>query len=378
MVGRDLMFVEDFPESTEVRTLSLDPREVRLYRKHHRAYCATVLDGCGEQLIIAAGDERIPYLRHHPDSSCTLIGDTDRYTHLLIQTLIAQWMRALGASSVHLEHRVEGGRADVRCMLEGTAYSVEVQRSPITTTEVDRRTEVYRTDGATVVWLFTSMANRTPAPGDALLRLDPYSWTLAVQLRDSAGFSSHSVPLSACMLSRGRGVVHPFWTPAEQHRAFLQRRMEEDGLGVTYRQQYNAVRDLVLALRGKVLRNGYKSWQFLEQAERHTREEQRRRRAALQAGRPHRVPSAPSPNYFLVRQEALRPMSLELLRPVNSGGYPVCLVCGVLVLADYVVHPDNHMPCAKEWLRRHPSILFQDNAPDVADKVRGFHGVPYG
>lgn len=155
----------------------------------------------------------------------------------------------------------------------------------------------------------------------------------------------------------------------------MQTRIEEAGLGTTCPAQRAAVRGAVVALTAQVRPSGYTRWSYLDQARRAARAEQERLAAARTSGPHCRVGSPPSPDYRLVAQEARRPASSAAGRAVSSSGRAVCPECGMLVLEQYVVHPDPHLPCKALWETRHPSILFADNAGYVAMKAHGYHGL---
>lgn len=120
-------------------------------------FCPQAYGGCGEPLSIKVGQVRVPHLSHLPGSTCTLGASGSAAEHAYIQHQIVIWARDQGASAC-TEHRVEAvghgrGRTDIRIEHGGTAYHVEVQRSPIAWSEMLRRTSIYQSTAQRVAWL---------------------------------------------------------------------------------------------------------------------------------------------------------------------------------------------------------------------------------
>lgn len=120
-------------------------------------FCSHLAGGCGATLTLAAGPVRIPHFRHMPNSVCVL-RDADRardsYTHLAIQRALLRWINAVPGFACTMEERVEGGRTDLYVTGPGTRVSLEVQRSDVSTWDVQRRTALYSRKATAVNWLY--------------------------------------------------------------------------------------------------------------------------------------------------------------------------------------------------------------------------------
>lgn len=361
MADHERMFVEGSPDSVEVQTFPSSKEEALRYRASSRQpYCSQALGGCGQLLTIVIPDRRIPHLRHKPRSVCSLRGDVDRYTHLWVQHQVAQWCGAQGAEQMRLEVSVEQGRADVRCILKGTVYNIEVQLSPILTEEVDRRTAVYARDGAVVVWLLSSRVVSDPAPARPLLLTRTITESgLRIRLGDSHGFGSPEFPLEECTLHLDLGVSHPVWSAGAERRVQVQALIDEWHHRI--REQSKAP-DRVPHGRfpldlGGAWPSSAEGWRYL--AEQRTPGVTDIRLAGV-------VPA--TVRYGLVRVLMNTPASVRAGRPVNDSGQPVCLICAIEVSADHAVHPANKT-CKEEWSTRRSSMMWEDNAEYVRNRM---------
>ncbi|WP_441295097.1 competence protein CoiA family protein [Kocuria sp. UCD-OTCP] len=152
-----------------------------------------------------------------------------------MQHRVAEWCTAQGAKQVQLEVSVERGRADVRCVLRGVVYSVEVQRSPIHPEEIDRRSALYARDGGVVVWLLSSRVCPDPVPARPLLLAHTITEAgLRLRLGDVYGFRSPEFFLEECKLHAHQGVSHPVWSAGANRRKEAARGADASGSASTH------------------------------------------------------------------------------------------------------------------------------------------------
>ena len=126
---------------------------------HDQLWCGVRAGGCGQRLLVKAGEIRDPYLSHEPGASiaCPMSGHPSRaregYQHLALQRALQTWLTEQGLTAV-LEQPVDGGRLDVHVVAGGNAHALEVQRSPLTTHKRRARERLYLNSVRTVTWLW--------------------------------------------------------------------------------------------------------------------------------------------------------------------------------------------------------------------------------
>lgn len=159
------------PESRDVVTAPADKYEARSVRSDAKAsgtsfFCSLAIGGCGSKLKLAAGDVRLPYFSHAPKAACTLTDSTarDGYTHLAIQRALKQWVE--GSTSLRCDLEVttndRKGRSDlvIRNTENTHSLGLEIQLSPLTHTEMQRRSTVYLKDVNHVQWVYGDQDNQ--------------------------------------------------------------------------------------------------------------------------------------------------------------------------------------------------------------------------
>ncbi|MEO5664964.1 MAG: competence protein CoiA family protein [Nocardioides sp.] len=134
-------------------------------------WCSTQANGCGGPLVLAAGQIRIPYFRHHPGAACALAGDNARaarsYEHLRCQRALVAWLTAQGLDATIEHYFGPDGRADIHVMVSGRSHTIEVQLSPISLVEWRRRDENYRRQVDQVTWIYGAGAETAAAAEQA-------------------------------------------------------------------------------------------------------------------------------------------------------------------------------------------------------------------
>lgn len=126
---------------------------------NHAFWCSRAVGGCGANLLVAAGEVRVPHFRHKPGErgACLLERDPaaadEPYRHLAAQRALVAWLEAQGYTA-EIEFPVLGGRADVHVVIDGQSHSLEVQISPITFAQWWQRDALYRRSIGEVTWLY--------------------------------------------------------------------------------------------------------------------------------------------------------------------------------------------------------------------------------
>jgi hypothetical protein len=152
------------PESRQVIVAPFDKYVARTMREAKATsigfYCSLAAGGCGGKLKLAAGDVRLPYFSHEPSAACSLTDSTvrDRYSHLALQEALKGWIERSTGLLCDLEVATADrkGRSDLVVRDAQNAYrlGLEVQLSPLTGAEMDRRSSIYLDAVHRVQWLY--------------------------------------------------------------------------------------------------------------------------------------------------------------------------------------------------------------------------------
>jgi competence CoiA-like predicted nuclease len=123
----------------------------RQIRGSHTFHCTTRAGGCGQSLILRAGDVNVPHFSHvSGDRHCD--AEADRWTHLHVQTLLRAWLTSTGRD-VSIEHAIHGGRLDVAVHTAEGLIAIEVQRAVFDRAAWQQRTATYRAATRGPSWL---------------------------------------------------------------------------------------------------------------------------------------------------------------------------------------------------------------------------------
>jgi hypothetical protein len=152
-------------ESCEVVRAPADKYEARTMRSDAKAsdtsfYCSVAVGGCGGKLKLAAGDVRVPYFSHAPEAACSLTDSSarDGYTHLAIQKALQLWVEQSPQLQCDLEVTTldQKGRSDlvIGSTNDSRRLGLEVQLSPLTYDEMQRRSAIYLKAVHHVQWLY--------------------------------------------------------------------------------------------------------------------------------------------------------------------------------------------------------------------------------
>lgn len=160
--------VTDGPDGTAVVVVPQDTDEARrLRRAHPRGFwCGTTGGGCGHQLELVAGDVRAKYFRHRAGEAhyCALADEPEAIErsllHLLLQTILSDWLATQGLDSTIEAPLPEAGRADLRVTLGRLDHTIEVQISSIPVPQWTHRDQRYRGRVQTVTWLFGAQVSQ--------------------------------------------------------------------------------------------------------------------------------------------------------------------------------------------------------------------------
>ncbi|MGO4856254.1 competence protein CoiA family protein [Arthrobacter sp. 2MCAF14] len=153
------------PEARDVVTAPAEKYAARRMRSEAQEsrtsfFCSIAVGGCGSKLKLAAGDMRIPYFSHAPQAVCDLSDATarDGYTHLAIQEELKRWIEGTTSLRCDLEVATSDrkGRSDlvVRDAEDTHRLGLEIQLSPLTHAEMQRRSNIYLKCMNHVQWLY--------------------------------------------------------------------------------------------------------------------------------------------------------------------------------------------------------------------------------
>lgn len=152
-------------ESREVVIAPADKYVARTMRSDAKAsgtsfYCSVAVGGCGGRLKLAAGDVRLPYFSHAPEAACSLTDASarDGYTHLAIQKALKLWVEQSPQLRCDLEVTTldQKGRSDlvIGSVNDSRRLGLEVQLSPLTYDDMQRRSAIYLQAVDHVQWLY--------------------------------------------------------------------------------------------------------------------------------------------------------------------------------------------------------------------------------
>lgn len=169
-MATDLLWAAtDGSDGVSAVALPADRMSALALRVNHggQFWCTTQASGCGGVLILAAGEVRRPYFRHHPGATCSFIGREHAagpaYEHLLYQQALQAWLAGQGYTAV-LEKRLgQDGRTDLYVVVDAVSHALEVQLSPISTTAWQQRDAGYRRQVDQVTWLYGPSAEAASA-----------------------------------------------------------------------------------------------------------------------------------------------------------------------------------------------------------------------
>lgn len=159
------------PDSRDVVSAPEDKDAARRLRSEAQErgtpfFCSLAVGGCGSKLKLAAGDVRIPYFSHAPQAICDLseAAARDGYTHLAIQEALKRWIEGTTSLRCDLEVTTSDrrGRSDlvVRDTEESHRLGLEIQLSPLTHAEMQRRSIIYLQGMNRVQWLYGHEENQ--------------------------------------------------------------------------------------------------------------------------------------------------------------------------------------------------------------------------
>ena len=121
--------------------------------KAQRKLCKQlVCPGCRQTVIFKHGKSRIPHFSHKSNAICSGFSENESQAHLQGKLTFQQQLKAMSKAAV-LEHYLPEieQRADV--YLPSQKLTLEYQCSPISFSELSRRTTNYKSLGIEVVWI---------------------------------------------------------------------------------------------------------------------------------------------------------------------------------------------------------------------------------
>ena len=119
--------------------------------KGHTYHCP----GCGQEVTLKQGRKVIHHFAHKPPVTCSwAAGET--VLHLKAKEAFYDFFSGRGGATVELEYPLDGGnlRADVYVTgANGKRVAFELQHSPISHDEIERRTARYFALGIALIWV---------------------------------------------------------------------------------------------------------------------------------------------------------------------------------------------------------------------------------
>lgn len=144
--------VIDGPHGQAIVVAPSDRDVARHVRSVHTFHCTTRIGGCGQMLILRAGDVNIPHFSHlSGDRHCD--AEADRWTHLHVQHLLRAWLTGSGRD-VSIEQEIPGGRLDIAVHTTAGLIALEVQRAVLDRRAWQERTATYRAATRGLSWLW--------------------------------------------------------------------------------------------------------------------------------------------------------------------------------------------------------------------------------
>jgi competence protein CoiA len=109
---------------------------------------------CQSQLILKAGDIKIPHFAHKSGAGCTVSHEPETFQHLQGKTLLFQHFSSF-ISDVSLEYYLADlqQRPDVFIQMNNRKFALEYQCSPISSIDFTSRTAGYRNAGIEPLWI---------------------------------------------------------------------------------------------------------------------------------------------------------------------------------------------------------------------------------
>lgn len=127
------------------------PDQAKHLRSIHHFYCPI----CSEQVILKAGEIRIPHFAHRKNSDChSGFSEPESYEHLQGKQQLNEYFLEQGFE-VSLEHYLPKlkQRPDLLISKNGLQYAVEYQCSPISRSILQKRTDGYVRAGIRPFWI---------------------------------------------------------------------------------------------------------------------------------------------------------------------------------------------------------------------------------
>jgi len=119
--------------------------------KGHQYFCPE----CNEEVVLKKGKVITHHFSHKSTTECPN-SKPESKEHLRAKILIYNWCRDLGMTC-YLEHPIETPngrrRADIYVESFGKKYAIEIQKSPQSMEDFERRTESYRSVSVHVIWV---------------------------------------------------------------------------------------------------------------------------------------------------------------------------------------------------------------------------------
>lgn len=177
---------------------------LKLIKDNQEFYCPC----CESELIIKAGDKKIPHFAHKKNPLCTASSEAESAYHLAGKRQLFNWLQKNQIRS-QLEAYLPAikQRADILVTSEKGVYAVEFQCSVISVKDFVKRTALYLEIGVIPIWILAEK-NLRKDKANAFM-LSAFHWQFLNETfkrpliitycpeKDNMGFLQHLTPFSA-------------------------------------------------------------------------------------------------------------------------------------------------------------------------------------
>lgn len=163
-----------------------DVQHIQDLKKNAQFYCPV----CKERVILKAGSQKIPHFSHQKSSNCASISEPESIQHMQGKRDLYLWL-VNQRFEVHLEKYLPAikQRPDILLNRNGQWFAVEYQCSPISLTLLIQRTNGYKAQHISPIWILGGypFQNRKAA----YFHLSDFQWSF-IQASEAFGLTLFS------------------------------------------------------------------------------------------------------------------------------------------------------------------------------------------
>ncbi|SEN15231.1 Competence protein CoiA-like family, contains a predicted nuclease domain [Mesobacillus persicus] len=191
-----------------------DKKVLDEYRRKEAFFCPI----CDGAVTLKLGSKRIWHFAHQKEASCLQGYERESDYHLLGKLQVYQWLKGLGVDA-ELEKFIPecGQRADISFEWDHKRFAIEFQCSPINQELFKKRTEGYKKNGVSPIWLLGG--NQINRIGSNVLSLNHFQylflqqgntgWGISAYCPDSRNFIfiNHAIPISTRKVAAALSLI---------------------------------------------------------------------------------------------------------------------------------------------------------------------------